>query len=44
MEQEGLRKGRGAKEQIARVSESWTVQGSTTKNVKLCYRLHKGLR
>jgi hypothetical protein len=31
MEQAGLRKGHGAREQIANVSESWTQQGSTTK-------------
>jgi len=31
MEEAGLRKGGGANEQIANVSESWTVQGSTTK-------------
>jgi len=31
MEQAGLRQGRGAREQIASVNESWTVQGSTTK-------------
>ena len=31
MEQTALRKGHGAREQIASVSESWTAQGSTTK-------------
>ena len=31
MEQAGLRKGRGTREQIACVRESWTAQGSTTK-------------
>ena len=31
MEQAGLRKGRGAREQIASVSEPWRAQGSTTK-------------
>jgi len=31
MEQAGLRKGLGAREQIASVSESWTRQGSTRK-------------
>jgi len=31
MKQAGLRKGRGARDQIANVSESWTVQRSTTK-------------
>ena len=29
MAQAGLRKGHGTREQIANVSESWTVQGST---------------
>jgi hypothetical protein len=32
MEQAGLREGCGAREQIASVSESWRVQGSTTKH------------
>jgi hypothetical protein len=31
VEHAGLRDGRGAREQIAGVSESWTAQGSTTK-------------
>jgi len=31
MEQAGLRKVCGAREQTASVNESWTVQGSTTK-------------
>jgi len=31
MEQAGLKEGRGAREQIANVSESWTGQGSTTR-------------
>jgi hypothetical protein len=31
MDQEGLRKGRGAREQISIVSESWRIQGSTRK-------------
>jgi len=31
MEQAGLSKGHGAREQIASVSELWTVQGSTTQ-------------
>jgi len=31
MEQAGLRKGCGAREQTASANESWTVQGSTTK-------------
>jgi len=31
MEQTGLRKGHGTREQRAIVSESWTAQGSTTK-------------
>ena len=31
MEQAGLRKGRGAREDTASVNESWTAQGSTTK-------------
>jgi hypothetical protein len=31
MEQAGVREGRGAREQIASVSESWTAQGSTTE-------------
>jgi len=31
MDQTGLRKGRGGREQITNVSESRTVQGSTTK-------------
>ena len=29
MDQTGLRKGRGGREKITNVSESWTVQGST---------------
>ena len=31
MEQAGLRKGQGGREQITNVSESWTERGSTTK-------------
>jgi hypothetical protein len=31
MEEAGLRKGRGARDQITNVSESWTAQGTTTK-------------
>jgi hypothetical protein len=42
MERAGLRKGRGTREQIANVSDSWRVRGSTTKNVSLFYRLYKG--
>jgi hypothetical protein len=34
MEQTGLRKGHGAREQIANVNESWTAQGSTIKMSK----------
>jgi hypothetical protein len=33
-EQAGLRKGRGAREQIVDVSDSWRAQGSTTKMSK----------
>jgi len=40
MEQAGLRKGRGAREQIAIVSESWTAQGSTTK-MSNCFPTHR---
>jgi hypothetical protein len=36
MERAGLRKGRGAREQIANVSESWRVQGSTIKK-SICF-------
>jgi hypothetical protein len=36
MEQAGLRKGHGAREQISNVSKSWTVQGSTTK-MSICF-------
>ena len=36
MEQAGLRKGRGARNQITNVSESRTVQGSTTK-ISYCF-------
>jgi hypothetical protein len=36
MEQAGLRKGHGAREQIGNVSESWTVQRSTTK-MSICF-------
>jgi len=32
MEEAGLRGGHGASEQIGSVSESWRVQGSTTKH------------
>jgi hypothetical protein len=42
MEQAGLRKGCWARDHIGNVSDSWTVQESTTKNVNLFYRLHKG--
>jgi hypothetical protein len=31
MQQAGLRKGHGSREQIANVSDSWRTQGSTTK-------------
>jgi hypothetical protein len=37
MEQPGLRKGCGARDQISNVSETWTAQGSTTKMSK-CFR------
>jgi hypothetical protein len=36
MEQAGLRKGHGARDQIANVSESCTGQGSTTE-VSICF-------
>ena len=36
MEQAGLRKGHGAREQIASVSELWAAQGSTTKML-ICF-------
>jgi hypothetical protein len=36
MEQAGLRKGHGAREQIASVSELWAAQGSTTK-ILICF-------
>jgi hypothetical protein len=36
MEQAGLTKGRGARDQITIVSESWTAQGSTTK-MSMCF-------
>jgi hypothetical protein len=36
MEQAGLRKGCEAREQIANVSITWTVQGSTTK-MSICF-------
>jgi hypothetical protein len=36
MEQAGLRKGRGARDQTANVSESRTAQGSTTK-MSICF-------
>jgi len=36
VEKSGLRKRRGAREQTANVSESWTAQGSTTK-ISICF-------
>ena len=36
MKQAGLRKERGARDQIANVSVSWTTQGSTTK-MSICF-------
>ena len=36
MEQAGLRKGHGARDQIDNLSESWTVQRSTTK-MSICF-------
>jgi hypothetical protein len=36
MEQAGLRKGCGSREQIAIVSEPWTAQGNTTK-MSVCF-------
>ena len=36
MEQAGLRKGRGAGDRMTTVSESWRVQGGTTK-MSICF-------
>jgi hypothetical protein len=36
MEQPGLRKGHGARDQIVTVSKSWTAHGSTTK-MSICF-------
>jgi hypothetical protein len=38
-EQEGLNKGRGTREQITIVSESWRAQRAPKKSI--CFRLHK---